>query len=146
VPTQHLLVIDTNAALGWLVFRDPWSVVLEHRLQSGQAIWLACAPTVDELNHVLARPLAPRWEQTRERALTRWWIERAWMVDACEQSSPAGLVCRDPDDQKFLDLAFGHRAGWLLTSDRDLLALRRRAAVHGLSIGTPQQWVAAQPG
>lgn len=146
MPGQQSIVIDTNAVLGWLVFRDPWSTQLEQRLLTGRVIWLASPAMVDELSHVLSRPLPSRWEAAREHALTLPWVERASIVDSCDQPSPAGLVCRDRDDQKFLDLAFGRRAAWLLSLDRDLLALRARAAIHGLSIGTPQQWAATPPG
>jgi hypothetical protein len=37
-------------------------------------------------------------------------------------------LCRDPDDQKFLEAALAARAGFLVTRDRALLDLARRAA------------------
>jgi predicted nucleic acid-binding protein len=37
-------------------------------------------------------------------------------------------VCRDPDDQKFLELAAAAKADCLVTRDRDLLRLTRRCA------------------
>jgi len=36
-------------------------------------------------------------------------------------------LCRDPDDQKFLEAALAARAEFLLTRDRALLELARRA-------------------
>ncbi|MCW5605943.1 MAG: putative toxin-antitoxin system toxin component, PIN family, partial [Burkholderiales bacterium] len=35
-------------------------------------------------------------------------------------------VCKDPDDQKFLELARDCRADFLITKDRDLLVFARR--------------------
>jgi predicted nucleic acid-binding protein len=52
----------------------------------------------------------------------------------------ATLVCRDPTDQMFIDLALTCRPSWLVTRDRALLSLRRRAAPQGVAIGTAQQW------
>ena len=52
------------------------------------------------------------------------------------------LLCADADDQVFLDLALAERAGWLITRDKALLALRARARRHGLAIGAPEQWMA----
>jgi putative PIN family toxin of toxin-antitoxin system len=136
------LVIDTNVALGWLVLRDPWCMALEPRLRDKQAVWLLCPAMADELAHVLARPLSRRWESAREHALTLCWSALASMVEPSEQMSPAGLRCRDRADQKFIDLAFARHADWVLTLDRDLISLRRRASAQGLAIATPQQWAA----
>src|SRR5690606_15469334 len=57
----------------------------------------------------------------------------------------ADLTCRDPDDQVFLDLALHRGVGWLLSRDRQLLALRRRALARGLRILRPEDgpWQAA---
>ena len=49
--------------------------------------------------------------------------------------------CRDPDDQKFLDLATRVRARWLLSRDDHLLVLAKRARRDGLfAILTPSEW------
>ena len=51
--------------------------------------------------------------------------------------------CRDPDDQKFLDLAASSGARWLLSRDDHLLSLARRTRRDGLfEIVTPQAWTA----
>jgi predicted nucleic acid-binding protein len=47
------------------------------------------------------------------------------------------MRCDDPDDQKFLDLAFASAATALLTRDKALLRLSRAAARAKLWIGTP---------
>jgi predicted nucleic acid-binding protein len=47
------------------------------------------------------------------------------------------LRCRDADDQVFIDLALVHRARWLLTRDKALLALARRARPLGTEILRP---------
>ena len=137
------LVIDTNAVLGWLVFRDPWSVALEDALHNDSACWLVCPAILNELDHVLARPLPARWEPARKHALT---LNPGLAARHCSDPAPtrkAGLTCRDAADQKFIDLALAEAADWLITRDRDLLHLRRRAASAGLAIGTPAQWMAS---
>ena len=53
-------------------------------------------------------------------------------------------VCRDPDDQKFLALAFACRADFLVTKDRMLLELARRKIRRApFGIVTPAQLNAA---
>jgi hypothetical protein len=49
--------------------------------------------------------------------------------------------CRDPDDQKFLELARACRADLLLTRDRALLELARRTPFR---IVTPRAWAMLQ--
>lgn len=144
-PPAIRLVIDTNALLGWLVFRDPWSAALDAALQGGTACWLASPATLGELSHVLAQPLPARWKSAREHALTLPWRQAATL---CAEPAPArrpGLTCRDAADQKFIDLALAEGAQWLISHDRDVLQLRRRAAAAGLTIGTPLQWAATRP-
>lgn len=67
------------------------------------------------------------------RLLERW---RA-CSESVESVRPATLACTDADDQKFLDAAFGAGADGLLTRDKALLQLARRAAAMGLAICTP---------
>jgi predicted nucleic acid-binding protein len=51
----------------------------------------------------------------------------------------ARLRCTDPDDQKFIDAAIVS-AQWLISRDRAVLKLARRAAALGLRIVTPERW------
>ena len=55
------------------------------------------------------------------------------------------MRCTDPDDQTFIDLALSRGAQWLLSRDRAVLKLAKRARVLGLHILTPAAW-AAQAG
>ncbi len=50
-------------------------------------------------------------------------------------------VCRDPDDQKFLEAALNSRADFLLTKDRALLDLARRPLPF--RILTPERFAGA---
>jgi predicted nucleic acid-binding protein len=59
-----------------------------------------------------------------------------------EPQVPPGLAlhCTDPDDQVFIDLALVAGARWLVTQDRALLRLARRAALRGVVIVPPARW------
>jgi putative PIN family toxin of toxin-antitoxin system len=56
-----------------------------------------------------------------------------------EHSTVSPMRCRDVDDQAFLDLAAHTQARLLLTLDRDLLKLRKRAATLELTIVQPNR-------
>ena len=98
-----------------------------------------------ELAHVLGRSSLARYQPDRERTLSQY---DQW-ARGCQHPLPTHsprLLCRDKDDQVFLDLALQQRADWLLTRDRDLLCLARKARTLGLRIATPEVWrVSALP-
>jgi putative PIN family toxin of toxin-antitoxin system len=133
------VVIDTNVALDLLVFGDRHCAALRGALEAGAVQWIGSAAMRDELACVLARGLGPRWPAPAQQVLALW-DRHARLLPAAPLSTPA---CRDPDDQKFVDLALAHPARWLLTRDRALLQLARHAAARGLWIGPPRRWVVA---
>lgn len=136
--TAPRVVLDTNVVLDWLLFRDGGCADLAGRLQAGQLVWLATASMRAELLSVLSRPrLAAR--QPDAGHILRTFDDLASMHDELPACPPA-LICRDPDDQKFIDLAVAGQARWLLSKDRALLALARRARSFGVHILRPDAW------
>lgn len=94
---------------------------------------IACrsSATDAELAEVLARPALFDVDPARQRRLLADWQALATEVQVVES---APWRCRDPLDQKFVDLAVTARAEWLITRDRDLLKLARKARRVGLGI------------
>jgi len=140
-PAPLHAVLDTNVVLDWLVFADAAGCRVGDAVASGALQWLATPRILQEWRAVLARPLATRWEEARQRALT---VDVSARCRLCDEVAPAParrLICRDPDDQVFIDLALIHAPTLLLTRDRALLALRRRAGDCGVTVMTPSQWL-----
>jgi len=81
-------------------------------------------------------------------ALALWWFEDptlAPLAAAIDAGAVEPIV--SPEDQKFLECAWFHRATWLITRDRALLALARHRAFRPvLAIVRPEAWVAAYRG
>ena len=65
------------------------------------------------------------------------------MVVRCPSPTRSRLHCSDPDDQCFIDLALAQHARWLITHDRALLRLARRARAFGVEVLTPMLWRAS---
>ncbi len=59
--------------------------------------------------------------------------EAAWFDPAASVAD-----CRDPNDNKYLELALAANAGFLISSDKDLLALH---PWRGIRILTPAQYL-----
>jgi uncharacterized protein len=119
MPRESRCVFDTNVIV---------SAVLFENSKPGQAIRLALRrgavvmslETLRELHEVLAREKFARYvsPERREDFLLAL-VERVELVDPVE----AVHVCRDPADDKFLELAASARADYLVTGDQDLLSL-----------------------
>jgi putative PIN family toxin of toxin-antitoxin system len=138
------VVLDTNVWLDLYVFAEPSALPLARALASGRLRPLRCARTDAELRVVLQRPAfaARCGEQQRMRLLAQW----EQLAEALDDPPPAApWACRDPDDQKFLDLAMAGRAAWLFSKDRALLDLARRTRPAGLLILAPAAYAEPSP-
>jgi putative PIN family toxin of toxin-antitoxin system len=130
------VVIDTNIALDLLVFCDPKSAELRAALDAGRLQWLATLPMREELLRVLGYPqLQPRLAFYR---LTDTQVMAAFdaQVTLCPAAPKATCTCKDPDDQKFIDLAVAHQAV-LLSKDKAVLAMRKRVLRLGVEMRLP---------
>jgi len=132
-PAPRRLVIDTNVVLDLWLFRDPATAPLRLALEAGRMRPLRTAATLAELQDVLQRPKLGLGVATRAELLERWCAGS----EELQRVAAAPIECRDADDQKFLDAAFSGAAELLLTRDRALLELSRRAATLGLRIERP---------
>ena len=138
-----VVVLDTNIVLDWLVFDQPDVAAVAHAITAGQVRWFASPAMRDELAAVLARGTLAAWQPDAERIWRCW--ER-WAATIEPSPSPEGgrLCCTDPDDQKFIDLAWQLRPCTLLSRDRAVLRLARRAQAVGLDIQTGAVWAKRQ--
>lgn len=137
------MVIDTNAVLDLWAFCDPGVAVLRADLEAGRLDWVGCPAMRQELERVLERGVAAAHGADPQAVLHQWdrWVRQVRFEPGTRSGPGHRLQCRDGDDQMFLDLALDEGAQGLLTSDRDLLSLRRRAARLGLHIRRPQEWL-----
>ena len=123
--TASKVVIDTNIVLDSLVFNDPATAPLLAGLESGTLHWLATQPMRDELERVLAYPKIVK-------RLAHHQLEADLVLaqfDTLAQLQPvagkAPVTCKDPDDQKFIDLAVAHKT-LLLSKDQAVLCMGKR--------------------
>jgi putative PIN family toxin of toxin-antitoxin system len=122
-------VLDTNVWLDWLVFDDPGIAALRAACLGGSIEVVIDAECEAELERVLGyrfyREVLPIEKQAACLAECRRIARR---LDAPAEGAPACKLpsCRDPDDQKFLELARAARADALVTKDEALLELSRR--------------------
>jgi putative PIN family toxin of toxin-antitoxin system len=127
-------VFDTNAVVSALLFeQSPPGRALHAAIGRGRV--LLSDATFAELSEVLARPRFDRYvaREQREQFLV------TFLRDATLVQTPGLLqACRDPKDDKFLDLAVHGNASCIVTGDQDLLVLH---PFRGIPILTPAQFL-----
>ena len=139
-PERPAIVIDTQVVMDWLVFRDPRVQALTAAVTSGALRWLVAPAMRDELRHVLGRGVAASYAPDLAFIEAQFDAHASPVEGIAPQPLAARLVCRDPDDQKFVDLALSAQARWLISRDKAVLALAKRAKPRGLLILTPERW------
>jgi predicted nucleic acid-binding protein len=137
----HVVVLDTNVVLDWLLFRDPGCVELSTRIEAGTLTWFATESMRHELEHVLTRPEIMTWKPDMPMIRATWarWVHTAEVPQA---DAGSHFRCTDPDDQKFIDLALHLSPATLLSRDRAVLRLAGRARHAGVQIMTTETWAA----
>ena len=132
---MHQVVLDTNIVLDVFVFQDPATQPLLQGLQQGSLRWLATAPMRDELARVLAYPqIARRLDHHQlpaAQVLEHMDVLAHWVPVAPK----ASVTCKDPDDQKFIDLAVAHQAP-VLSKDHAVLCMAKRLLALGSAART----------
>jgi len=136
------LVLDTNAVLDWLHFRDPGFASIAQAIDAGLAVPLTSPECLEELRRVLAYPQFRLDAGARDTIFDRY-RACAGVIEVDVTALPALPRCRDPDDQKFLELAWQSDADYLVSKDKALLKLARAAAKLGrFVILTPEKFPA----
>jgi len=140
------VVIDTNVILDMFLYTDPRVSALVAALNSGELQWLATRVMREELARVL------QYEHLQKRLMGKTSAEvastdqgsataRALLIlDKMDQQAHlvevaprASYVCKDVDDQKFIDLAQAHRS-MLISKDKAVLSMKNRMARVGVQV------------
>jgi putative PIN family toxin of toxin-antitoxin system len=131
IQTPQPWVIDTNIVLDLWLFEDPATVPLRAALQSGRISHLATDSMRDELERVLTYPHIVK-------RMARSNIQAQDILDRFDQhhlpaepAVKAPCTCKDPDDQKFIDLAVAHAVP-LLSKDAAILCMKKRLFQSGV--------------
>ena len=131
------VVLDTNIVLDMFVFNDPATLTLKSAIKTsltaGALQWKATPAMRDELERVLAYPhIALKlglYKISSDAVLAQF--DQWARLEPVAPKAPA--VCKDPDDQKFIDLAVAHQA-LLLSKDQAVLCMKKRLLGLGVVV------------
>jgi uncharacterized protein len=135
VTTREWVVVDTNVLVSRLLLPESTSGrAVRSAVDRGRL--LVSAATMEELAEVLARAKFDPYLSIAERQ------EFIRLLGRIAEMVPIVRVvraCRDPRDDKFLEVALNGRANLIITGDRDLLALD---PFMGIAILSPAGYLA----
>jgi len=129
------VVIDTSVLISAMLL--PSSIprqALDAAADHGRL--LISEATIEELNEVIRRPKFDKY--LREERRTEFLASLVHDAEAVEIDEKITL-CRDPKDDKILEVAVNGNATHIVSGDADLLALH---PFRGIAIVTPQDFLA----
>ncbi len=94
-----------------------------------------------ELVDVIQRPIFKLSQQEQEMILQAWEGVTRLLENTAIESAP--FICRDLDDQIFLDMAYSIRPAVLFSKDLRVLELRVSAKGHGVEITNQYDYLQA---
>lgn len=133
------VVFDTNVLVSAAFFATS-KPSLALRWAAANDLILASAATLTELASTVERPKFNRYASLAARRQFAAFIYATVQITTIQRSV---RVCRDPDDDKFLDVAVNGDAKTIVTGDADLLALN---PFEGIAIITPASYLAQRVG
>lgn len=141
-PVTPRVVVDTNVCLDLFLFRDPHAAKLLADMQDGVVVAITNAECRGEWLRVLQYPQLRLDDAARSTLVSAFDALIQCLPDTATAAQATRLPrCADPDDQKFLQLAFDCAARWLVSRDDAVLALGRRIRRDGLfEIVSPKDW------
>jgi putative PIN family toxin of toxin-antitoxin system len=132
------IVADTNLLVSRLLL--PQSLpAMAVRKAVEEAQLLVSDATLEELAEVLSRPKFDPYVTLEERQQFIRVLNR--IAERVIVTSPV-QACRDPRDDKFLEVALNGDADLIVTGDRDLLALH---PYRGVDILAPREYIGMKP-
>jgi putative PIN family toxin of toxin-antitoxin system len=127
--TSARIVVDTNVLVSRLLAADsvPGQAVRAAR-RAGQL--LVSEATMNELAEVLSREKFDRYVSLKER---KQFLRELGRIAEFTPVIRRVRECRDPRDDKFLEVALNGRADLILTGDEDLLSMHPWRSVEILA-------------
>ena len=122
------VVLDTNILASGIFWKGTPAIVLERWAKDEIQVFTTLEilkevqETLEELDH------------TPDKALARHWLLFIAQHSVIISPKTNIKICRDPDDDKFLDCAVSAGAKYIVSGDKDLLSLGR---IQSVEIVTP---------
>jgi putative PIN family toxin of toxin-antitoxin system len=128
--SERLFVLDTNVIVSALLSKEGKARRALDKAQENGLVLMSVS-VLAELEEVLARPKFDKYVTVIERRLfLSGFVKTVQFVEIQETVK----ICRDPKDDKYLELAVNGKATCLISGDADLLILNPFKGIPILTI------------
>jgi putative PIN family toxin of toxin-antitoxin system len=134
-------VIDTNVIVSGLMRTSGPPAEALNAAKARVFSWLISPHLINEAAGVLSRPHIRRHITLNDEAMAEFFAEVSGVAILVEPTDRLD-VSRDADDNRVLEAAVAGNADYIVTGDRDLLAL---GSHQGIQIVTPADFVRLLP-
>ena len=145
---MHIVaVIDTNVWVSAFLNPEGFPARLINSGKTGSFSIVASFPLLEELREVLLRPRILQLRQTTE-AEVETFITSVAAISQMVPISGELKLCRDPNDDLFLETALSGRATHIVSRDEDLtrdLEISKHLEEHGVKVVTVQNFLNLLP-
>lgn len=124
------IVLDSNVILSAALFKNSSPRQAFDRAMTTGQIMMSTA-TLAELQEIFNRP---KFDRYLSKSLRTDFLNNLIAVIETVEIIQSFSVCRDPKDDKFLELAVNGNADYIVTGDRDLLVLNPFQNIAILSV------------
>ena len=131
-------VLDTNIILDIFYFKDPKLQTLTQAIEEGKIVPIGHFDTFAELADVISRSQSNLTQKEQDEVLDHWVRAHLLISDSLEKKS----FCKDPDDDKFFNLACLAKAAYLISKDKKVLKARGKLKTCGCCVILPEKFSA----
>ena len=129
---KPVVVLDTNILLDVLVFDDSRAHPLRAALIAGDLDAVATEKTVAEFLDVIGREQFSLSQEKQNEIMSQWQSWSRLINDEVLDVAP--WKCKDRDDQVFINLAYTLKPALLISKDKLVLKIAKRAQKNGIVI------------
>ena len=129
-----IVVFDTNVLIAAIITEGICSKLL-HRARAGEFSLISCPFIMQELRRILSK----KFRLGKNEITSSMEPISEAISKVIEHSLKVKDTCRDADDDNIIACAVAAKAGYLVTGDTDLLALK---SYQGVKIITPRDFEA----
>ena len=130
------LILDTNIFFSAFVFDKRILRLVDYCFESYQIY--TSVEILDEIQNVLSRKKTQTIIKNFDLAITQNFISKITDESLIKKPTKEIFLCRDPKDNKFLELAQEVQANYIITGDLDLLELKE---FQQCKIMTPAEFI-----
>lgn len=134
------VILDTNILLDLIIFKDISVEKLQLLFEKNKIYFLFSCDTVNEFNRVINYEKF-KFSEIQKNNFIKELNHLIGKTDVFDLNiSELPVIVRDPDDHKFIELAYQTKTQYLLTKDNDLLKIKKRLIDYGILALKPEKF------